>query len=249
MVRIRGCIGIVILLSCMAFGQSTEKPPAFEMADVHTAATTLQPQMSGGTPRGGRFEIRTATMVDLIKTAYGVTDEKVSGGPNWLGSDRFDVIAKTPANVTTESARLMLRTLLADRFGLKVHNDTKPLPVFVLSLGKGKHKLKESDGTKNGCQPQPITPQPGIVPLQVVDCWNMTSAQIAENLRMMANAYLDKTVIDETKLEGKWDFELKWTGRAQLAAAGADGISVFDAVDKQLGLKLELQNVASAVIV
>ena len=248
MMRIGACIGTVILLSFTAFGQSTEKPPAFEIADVHSSAETLQPQMSGGTPRDGRFEIRTATMVDLIRTAYGVTAEKVTGGPNWLASDRFDVIAKVAPGVTAEQARLMLRTLLADRFGLKLHNDTKPLPVFVLSLGKGKHKLKESDGTKNGCQGQPQQAQPGVVPQQVVNCYNLTSAQIAENLRMMANAYLDKTVIDETKLEGKWDFELKWTGRGQLAAAGADGISVFDAVDKQLGLKLEPQQVASAVL-
>src|SRR5262249_26550158 len=53
-------------------------------------------------------------------------------------------------------------------------------------------------------------------------------------------AYIDKPVIDETKLDGAWDFDIKWTGRGQLAAAGADGISIFDAVDKQLGLKLEL---------
>jgi len=248
MMRISACIGTVMLLSFTAFGQSTEKPAAFEMAVVQTSADTLQPQMSGGTPRNGRFEIRTATMVDLIRTAYGVTDEKITGGPNWLASDRFDVIAKAPPDVTTEQARLMLRTLLADRFGLKLHNDTKPLPVFVLSLGRGTHKLKQSDGSRNGCQGQPQQPQPGVVPLQVVNCYNLSSAEIAENLRMMANAYLDKTVIDETKLEGKWDFELKWTGRAQLAAAGADGISVFDAVDKQLGLKLEPQQVATAVL-
>jgi len=248
MKRTISCIGTVVLLSFTAFGQSTEKPPAFEMAVVQDSADTLQPQMSGGTPRNGRFEIRTATMTDLIRLAYGVTEEKVTGGPNWLATDRFDVTAKVPADVTTEQARLMLRPLLADRFGLKLHNDTKPLPVFVLSLGRGQHKLKQSDGTRNGCQGQPQQPQPGVVPLQVVNCYNLTSAEIAENLRMMANAYLDKTVVDQTKLEGKWDFELRWTGRAQLAAAGADGISVFDAVDKQLGLKLESQQVATAVV-
>ena len=113
MSRILVCAGIVMLLSCAAFGQSAEKPPAFEIADVHASAPSTVAQMSGGTPRGGRFEIRNATMVDLIKTAYGVTEEKVIGGPNWLASDRFDVIAKAPANVTTETARLMLQTLLA----------------------------------------------------------------------------------------------------------------------------------------
>src|SRR5262249_6866031 len=71
----------------------------------------------------------------------------------------------------------------------------------------------------------------------------------AENLRQMAGAYLDKPVMDSTNLEGKWDFDLKWTARQALAAAGADGISIFDAVDKQLGLKLEPQQVVTPVIV
>jgi uncharacterized protein (TIGR03435 family) len=65
----------------------------------------------------------------------------------------------------------------------------------------------------------------------------------------MAGGYLDKPVLDETNLEGNWDFDIKWTGRGALAAAGADGISIFDAVDKQLGLKLEPQQRPMMVIV
>ena len=189
-------------------------------------------------------------MLDLIRTAYDVTDDKVAGGPSWLASDRFDVIAKTPPAVTPETARVMLKALLADRFGLTVHNDSRPLPVFVLTAGKGRPKMKESDGSQSGCQGQPQAPaQPGVIPYAQVSCHNLTSAAIAQNLRQMAGGYLDKPVVDSTKLEGVWDFDLKWTARAQLAAAGSDGISIFDAVDKQLGLKLELQQVAMPVIV
>jgi uncharacterized protein (TIGR03435 family) len=145
----------------------------------------------------------------------------------------------------------MLQALLADRFGLTVHNDNRPLAVFVLSAGKGRHKMKESDGSQSGCQPQPQQgpPQPGVIPYNQASCHNLTSAAIAENLRQMANAYLDKPVVDQTKLEGTWDFDIKWTSRGALAAAGADGISIFDAVDKQLGLKLELQQLPMPVIV
>ncbi|HEY2379752.1 MAG TPA: TIGR03435 family protein [Terriglobia bacterium] len=201
-------------------------------------------------PRGGRFELRNASMVDLITRAYNVTDDKVSGGPNWLASDRFDVIARTPPNVSVETARLMLQSLLADRFALKIHNDNKPLPTYALTLGKGAHKLKKSDGSQNGCQGQPQgQPQPGVIPLQVVSCHNLTTAQIAENLHQMANGYIDHPVVDQTNLQGAWDFDLKWTARGLLAQAGADGISVFDAVDKQLCLKLELRQIAAAVIV
>src|SRR6185295_412163 len=198
-----------------------------------------------------RYELRNATMVDLVRTAYGVEPDKVLGGPSWVASDRFDVIAKAPATATPETAKLMLRTLLADRFGLTVHEDSKPLPVFVLSAGKGRPKMKEADGSaQTGCQGQPQgPPAPGVIPYQMVSCHNLTTEQIAQNLRQMASGYLDKPVINSTKLEGSWDFDIKWTGRGQLAAAGADGISIFDAVDKQLGLKLEPQQMAMAVII
>jgi len=252
MLRAFVSIAAVLALSRFVFGQSAEKTPAFELADVHVAAPSALSNINApinGTPRGGRYEMRGASMVDLIRNAYGITDDKIFGGPSWLGSDRFDVVAKTPAGVTPDSARLMLRTLLAERFDLKVHEDMKPLPVYVLSLGKTKHKLKESTGAQSGCQGQQQTPQPGVIPYAQVSCHNLTSAQIAENLRQMAGGYFDKPVIDQTQLEGTWDFDLKWTARAQLAAAGADGISAFDAVDKQLGLKVELQQVAMPVIV
>ena len=84
---------------------------------------------------------------------------------------------------------------------------------------------------------------PASLPNIKVVCRNLTSADIADNLHQMAGGYLDHDVIDSTKLEGSWDFDVEWTGRGALAAKGADGISIFDAVDKQLGLKLELQNV------
>jgi len=189
-------------------------------------------------------------MVDLIRTAYGVTDDKIVGGPGWLGSDRFDVIAKTPQSVTPEAARLMLRELLADRFDLKVHNDNRPLPVFVLTGGRNGSKMKRSDASQNGCQslPQPAA-QPGVIPYNEVSRHNLTSAAIAENLRQIAGGYVDRPVLDQTNLEGSWDFTLKWTARGQLAAAGSDGISLFDAVEKQLGLKLESQRAPMPVLV
>ena len=246
--RLFASISLVILLSFVAFGQSAEKP-SFEIADVHSSPPSQLAQLSGGVPRNGRYELRNASMVDLVRTAYNVPEDRVFGGPNWVSTDRFDVIAKIPANTTPETAKVMLQALLADRFGLKVHDDKKPVAVFVLSAGKGRHKLKPGSGD-TGCQPQPGgAPQPGVPFYQQMSCHNLTSDAIAQNLHDMAPAYLDKPVVDETKLEGNWDFDIKWTGRGALAAAGADGISIFDAVDKQLGLKLEPQQRPLAVIV
>jgi uncharacterized protein (TIGR03435 family) len=144
----------------------------------------------------------------------------------------------------------MLRALLAERFDFKAHDDNRPLPVFVLTGGKSRNKMKPSDGSQNGCQSPPqTTAQPGVMPYNEVSCHNLTSAAIAETLRQIAGGYLDKPVVDQTALEGAWDFTLKWTSRGQLAAAGPEGVSIFEAVEKQLGLKLETQQIPMAVIV
>ena len=84
-------------------------------------------------------------MVDLVSTAYGVKPETVTGGPAWLESDRFDVIAKAPNELNGEPLKVMLRALVADRFGLAVHQDTKPMPAWLLTAGKNP-RMKQSDG-------------------------------------------------------------------------------------------------------
>jgi uncharacterized protein (TIGR03435 family) len=182
-------------------------------------------------------------MLDLIRTAYSVDDDsKIQGGPIWLDTDRFDVVAKAPASATQESVKLMLQALLADRFKLMLRMEKKPMPVFVLSVGKGKPKMKESDGKGGppGCQGQPqAPPEPGVVPYNLVSCHGMTMDAFAVRVRDMANGYLTNPVVNQTGLEGTWDFDLKWTAKGLFSAAGAAGISMFDAVDKQLGLKLE----------
>src|SRR5437764_7834940 len=95
--------------------------------------------------RAGRYEVRNASMVDLIRTAYGFEADKILEGPSWLEFNRFDVIAKVPnGTAPAETLKLMLQSLLAERFKLVVHKDTRPVDGFVLSLGKGKPKLKEA---------------------------------------------------------------------------------------------------------
>jgi len=237
------------LLSLLAITFVFAQQPKFDLADVHVSTTAPRfAQNFGGVLREGRYVNRDATMLNLIVSAYGVSEDTIAGGPGWLSSDLFDVIAKVPDGTTPATANLMLQTLLAERFGLIIHKGTAPVPRFVLSVGKGGSKLKAGSGSP-GCQPQPQAGggrgpnDAASQPNQKVACHNLTAAAIATNLRQMAGGYLDHDVIDSTKLEGSWDFDLEWTARGLLAAKGAEGISVFDAVDKQLGLKLELQNV------
>src|ERR1035438_7171969 len=124
MIRAIAAISFVALLSGAVFGQSAESTPKFDIADVHVSPKSATAYMSGGVLRAGRYEIRRATMLDLIRTAYGVDDNsKIQGGPSWLELDRFDVIAKAPPSATQETAKLMLQALLAERFQLKTHTD------------------------------------------------------------------------------------------------------------------------------
>jgi uncharacterized protein (TIGR03435 family) len=246
------------LLCLLAIIPALAQQPKFEIADVHVSPTAHGfAQNFGGVLRAGKYVNRDATLLELIEAAYGVSEDTIAGGPGWVNSDLFDVIAKVPDGTTLAKANLMLQGLLADRFKLVIKNDTHPAPRYVLTVGKGGSKLKPASGSEDSrCQPQgqPGPPPSGppdlaSLPNLKMACHNLTSAQIGENLHQMAGGYLDHDVVDQTNLEGSWDFDLEWTARGALAAKGADGISVFAAVDKQLGLKLELQNIPQPAMV
>ena len=158
----------VALLSGAAFSQPTDR---FEAADVHVSPhsdTAFNLFMRGPQTRAGRYEIRTATMVDLIGTAYGVGGDKVFGGPNWLEMDRFDVTGKLPPGSTAGSQKAMLQTLLAERFHLVAHPDSRPMPAYIMTASK--HPLlKNADPTaQKGCQgkPRPQDAEP-TAPIEV----------------------------------------------------------------------------------
>jgi uncharacterized protein (TIGR03435 family) len=194
-------------------------------------------------------------MVDLISTAYGINQNEVLGGPSWLEMDRFDVIAKMPANSTPETQKAMLQALLAERFKLVVHTDNKPMPAFALTAGK-RTQLKESDGSgETECRfmpPPPPPPRgpdgaPRALPVFSFACHNMSMARFAEELRDMADLD-DKPVVDRTGLKGSWEFTFKFTPQFRGGGFAGETITVPDAVEKQLGLKLEPVNVPVPVL-
>lgn len=239
----------VVVFSCAcAFAQNK---PAFQAADVHPSAAERSPQMRGGYVSGGQYRIRAATMADLIRTAYGVEAEQVVGGPGWLAWDRYDIRAIAPANTSAAALDRMLQSLLADRFKLVVHNETRPLPAWVLTQGKGKLKLKMAEGKgETGCQaPPPAPPSPGSIPQAALQCRNVGMAALAALIRDRAIGYVSGPVIDSTGLSGAWDFDLKFTPSGLQGLAGADAITIFQALDKQLGLKLEQGKIDAPAIV
>jgi len=227
-------LGLVILGSTILLGQS-KNAPAFEVADVHVSAPGTPTR--GGFMPGGRAELRGVTMLELISAAYGVDEKMIVGGPVWLGSDKFDVIAKAP-NAKEDVLQAMLRTLLADRFKLVVKQEKRDLPAYVLTAGKSAPKLQPA--AKDGpAQTSQGTGDPGIIHMRCTSC---SMDELCEILPDAARNYVDHPVVNETHLKGKFDFQLDWMGRGVYLAArnnpdGPPPISVFDGLEK-LGLKL-----------
>jgi uncharacterized protein (TIGR03435 family) len=244
-------IGFVLTGSLAVAGQSSA-PSTFDVADVHVRprATSGLPSMTAPMLRSGRYDVRAATLLDLIATAYGLGKDRIAGGPAWLDWNRFDIVAKTAPSATPAMIPAMLQALLRERFHLVTHADTKSFPGYALVPGAGQIKLKQAtESDRDGaCTPQP-NEEAGGVPLAVLSCRSVTMATAVTVLKARGGGYLDGDVVDATNLSGRWDFDLRWTPRLVLARAGADGISLTTALDRQLGLKLEPRALSAPVLV
>jgi len=252
---------VLVLLSGPAIGASPSDPPAsapasdatpaaaatFELADVHLAAKTTTPYFTGGRMHGDRYLLHNATMVDMISLAYGIDRDNVLSGPSWLDLDRFDVAAQAPRTASPDDVKLMLQSLLVERFHLVVHNADHPVPSYVLRVDKAGLKMKEADPGEESKLEEHHTPNdlpPGVPAYYSVTCHNRTMDQTREMLQDFATAYLPKPVVDATGLKGGYDFELRWTWQPK-----PDGLTIFDAVQKQLGLKLALEQYPTPVLI
>jgi uncharacterized protein (TIGR03435 family) len=159
-----------IILICSALlaqsPQSTAKDTeGFEIADAHIAAKSSSMFLRTSPPRNGRYEIHNATMIDLIRIAYGFDFDRILGGPSWLEMNRYDVVAKVPSGATLETTAPMLQALLAERFKLATHKDVKPLPSYVLTAGR-KPLLKDADDSGDtGCRRIPAPQGPAVARL------------------------------------------------------------------------------------
>ena|SRR5579863_235705 len=231
----------LILLSSagMAAAQSTA---AFEVASI-------KPNVSGGqgmvfNQYPGRIAGENQTLKNLLLHAYEVRDFQILGGPGWIDSDRFDVEAKAEGNPSPERITLMLQTLLADRFKLALHRDTKELPIYALTVAKGGIKLQPSDCI----DPDPNSPPPqaGQSPSCGYLAWgrdhvDATKASMADFAKILSRL-LGRTVVDKTGITERFPIHLKFIPDEVAAgdnSADAAGPSIFTAVQEQLGLKLE----------
>jgi uncharacterized protein (TIGR03435 family) len=253
MVRAFAGLWFFLFIAGCAFSQKTGDQaalvtPTLQIADIHASSNLLYPRMQGGVVRSGRYELRQATMLDLIAAAYGVDPDTVFGGPAWLELDRFDVIAKVPPDSSPQAAKAMLQELLAERFQLVVHRDTKTIQAFALALDKGKPKLKPADASgAPGCQTSKEISR-GVAPYSVATCRNITMEGFAAALRGLASADITGPVANLTGLSGSWDLDLKWTDMRSLTSAASD-ITLAHAISEQLGLMFGRKPVRMPVLV
>jgi uncharacterized protein (TIGR03435 family) len=246
-------IALPILLCTSLLAQTAPAAPAFTAADVHPSPSRLHPGIDGRfSPE--RVVLRDATITDLIAMAYRVEPADILGGPAWLDFDRFDINAKPPAGtkITNEdndpAAAAMLRALLIDRFALVARVDRRPLPAFVLSIGKTNLMKPAADTTANGCQYQQQAPTSAgpAPPLIHFSCRNTTMSSFAEFVHDVGSPYFNRPVVDQTGLKGGWDFDLQWSYNKP---ASGGGTSLPDALLKQLGLRVESKPVPTPVVV
>jgi uncharacterized protein (TIGR03435 family) len=220
-----------------------ETPPPAAAADARPGleVATIKPSLSGG-PRFFRVDglkLRTSatTVADLMTFAYSMHSAQIIGGPQWIRTDRYDVVMQPnlAARPSTAQMRVIVQQLLADRFRLAMHHETKELQVYAIVP------------SKRGAHLAPVAPEEaagntaagGYMP-GAITARNATVAEFAN----LMNRYmqLQWPVVDDTHLAGKFDFDVKWTpeeGERAGTSNGATPQELFAAMDEQLGLELK----------
>jgi uncharacterized protein (TIGR03435 family) len=235
------CLGIFIALS--GFGQV----PSFEVATIKLTDPSFPGAVIGGF-RFGRFSAQGFTLKDLIAYAYDVDNRQVAGGPKWSDSERYDIPGKPEKSgaLSPEAGKLMLQTLLTERFQLKIHRDSREMPVYVMTVARGGLKMKprtEGDGGAPGGMPIQGAKIPGR---------NTTIQFLAYGLQQL----LDRPVLNETGVTGGFDFDLSWRpdpsqfrGQGDKVPANPDDPDLLTALQQQLGLRLEAKKALAPVVV
>jgi uncharacterized protein (TIGR03435 family) len=225
------------LLSCsIALGQSPTASPAFEVASVRPHPGPLHVEM-GFSSSGPRLNLEGYNPMQLVMEAYGLKDYQVSAAPSLKTQDTiyYDIAAKAEGDATPTKAefRRMLQILLAQRFNLKYHFEAREMPVYALVVEKSGPKFKPSAPDASGRGEVGVNGrnQTLTTPLESMN-------SLADDI---ANAFsVDRPVVDRTGLTGTYDIQLEATPEFRINRdSGSEDVSIFTAVQEQLGLKLE----------
>lgn len=239
------------------------KLPAFEVASIKPDKSGTPMIMFRLTPDG--INVANTPLKMLIQQAYGIEENQVIGFPNGLNSERYDIEAKVDSSDVAKLHELdphqrmrMLQPVLAERFQLKVHRETRDLPVYELVLAKGGpkfHEAKPGDTYPNGIKGPDGHSGPGLVWIQdgQLTCQGIGMVELTRLLSQR----LGHNVLDKTGLTGKYDLAMQWPPPEDRPGAMFDagenaadsGPSIFTVIQEQLGLKLESHRAPVEVLV
>ncbi len=178
--------------------------PSFEVATIKPTKPDEQRKLI--TVQGQKLVTVNVSVTDLLKFAYGLNEKQIIGAPAWLGTDKYDINAKPDAEgmPSDKQIKSMVRKLMAERCKLTFHNEKKELPVYVLSVSKGGPKLNKSQGDPNGL--------PGLFFRGRLGDLGVTNATMDDfTTLILQGAVLDRPVLNQTGITGRWDFTLNWT--------------------------------------
>lgn len=216
--------------------------PSFEVATIRPA----DPNKTNGNfiVGGHRLVIEGQTVNDLISFAYAVHRKQIVDGPPWLETERFDIDgqADQPGVANLHQVQEMLQELLKDRFNLKLHREKRDLPIYAITLAKGGPKLAPSAANAYGL---PTQSGHGHGGQQQRKFTNNSMSDFALGMQ----AYMDRPVINETGLSGRYDFTLRWTPDNVPTNEPGAPPGIFTAIQEQLGLKLEATKGPANVLV
>ncbi len=268
-------VAIPVFVGLMHAQPATESSPKFEVASVKPIGPGdggfKGVEGRGGGSRGLEHRRLTLRMnlYALIVNAYSLRGcppfgefagcKVLSGGPDWLRKDQFEVVAKAPddtpdytgtqfVNLHAPQIQMMLQSLLADRFALKVHRETKELPIYALTIGKKGVKFKKSDGSKEprimfrGVEQQANSPKM----IRLIG----ENGSMQELVDLYAK-FMDRPVVDQTGLKDRYDFTMDYEANTDTpdSFTALVGPGLFKALEEQLGLKWEATKAAVEILV
>jgi uncharacterized protein (TIGR03435 family) len=226
--------------------------PSFEVATIKPSKP--DDQRKAFIVQGNRFQIINQPLVQILCFAYDVQAKQLIGLPPWAETDKYDIDAKPDGEGAPSGKqwKSMIQKMVAERYKLTFHPEKKELSVYVLSVAKGGPKLTKSEGDPNGLPGLFFRGKPGDL--------GVRNATMADFTGLMQSAVLDKPVVNQTGLTGKYDFTLLWTpDDSQFAGMGAKippptdtanaPPNLYTAIQEQIGLKLEATKAPADVMV
>jgi uncharacterized protein (TIGR03435 family) len=195
--------------------------------------------------KGSQLALINRTVEVLIMAGYGMQKSQIVGAPHWIETERWDIqgVPDVPGRPSVKQMQSLIRKVLAERFGLKLHRESKELSVYAITPAKGGAKMDKSAGDPNGLPDENDNQNNGIVTMRVT---NMSMGEFA----MIFQFFLDRPAVDQTGLAGRYDFQLKWTpDESRAPTDGSAPPGMFTAIQQQIGLKLEPVKAPAEVLV